>query len=169
MNECLPPLLQFNEFSNEKCIDCLNQYEGICKAHYIEDNRDCFHTFGPFEFQISLTKKTMTPENYEKLRSKIILACPELKENEEPIYKTSEVWQTLHPIRIAHVLRALNTSMNCNYLIDGAGCFWDTSEDEIKIVGPLGDGKIQWSLKQDDLALQSEETKMFLFDLLCSE
>jgi len=161
MNECLPPLLQFNEFSNEKCIDCLNQYEGICKAHYIEDNRDCFHTFGPFEFQISLTKKTMTPENYEKLRSKIILACPELKENEEPIYKTSEVWQTLHPIRIAHVLRALDKrTSKVFFRIYSSGTLEDYNDDKVLRI---------WNLEQDDLALQSEETKMFLFDLLCSE
>lgn len=142
----------------------------------------------------------MTPENYEKLRQKIIEACPELLElsfgcrflrvEEELIFvcKKDRMWLYIdpedgrcwewmnpkkerttilgHPIRIAHVLRALNTPMNCDYLLDAAGCFWDTSEDEIKVVGPLGDGKIQWNLEQDDLSLQSDEVKMFLFDLL---
>ena len=103
----------------------------------------------------------MTPENYEKLRSKIILACPELKENEEPIYKTSEVWQTLHPIRIAHVLRALNYFVKRDYYVGITGGFYQSGcceETEYLYT--------DWNLEQDDLALQSDEVKQFLFDLL---
>lgn len=56
-NDCLPPLKQFNDFSKELCIDCLNLKSTICKFHYIEDTRWCTHEFGPFKFIIDVPKK----------------------------------------------------------------------------------------------------------------
>lgn len=171
-------------------------------------------------------QKPMTPENYEKLRLKIIAACPELMElklgceiffNEllkaegpaifNPEGKDSEYphtakvvkykrsyhptkigdnhWLLLddgwngqlyddefikrvkilgHPIRISHVLRALNYFVKRDYYVGITGGFYQSGcceETEYLYT--------DWNLEQDDLALQSDEVKEFLFDLLCND
>lgn len=132
----------------------------------------------------------MTPEKYEKLRGKIIEACPELMElsfgcrflrvDEELIFvcKKDGMWLYIdpedmrswewmnpkkerttilgHPIRISHVLRALAVETIPAVSIDQDGWLQFYPEEH----------GVYYNLDQDDLALQSDETKEFLFNLL---
>lgn len=145
----------------------------------------------------------MTPENYEKLKSEIVEACPELmelsfgckfeyKENSYIFTSSTGMMTDLHqgthsifiakrngladfrdyiridedykirilghPIRISHVLRAID---KCKEIL--------TVDEDGRLRGDddsIVRESIYWNLEQDDLALQSDEVKEFLFGLL---
>jgi len=67
-----------------------------------------------------------------------------------------------HPIRLSHVLRA----MNPNYLVDSHGLFW-----KFTVGGnpsyQVEYCKVTWELEKDNLSLQSPEVWDFLFKILC--
>ena len=98
----------------------------------------------------------MTPENYEKLRWKIIAACPEFVDQKKRFVQNLGLWDLMHPIRISHVLRALAVETIPAVSIDQDGWLQFYPEEH----------GVYYNLDQDDLALQSDETKEFLFNLL---
>lgn len=71
-----------------------------------------------------------------------------------------------HPIRLSHVLRAIEKTIDSNDYhlgMDGAICIDEFDEDD----DCVSVEKARWDLTKDDLSLQSPEVWNFLFKILC--
>lgn len=119
----------------------------------------------------------LSTENYQKLRERIIETCLDLKEDENKktelwdaiAEKSTGIWNKLNrndwsyannvvfesPITLSHVLRVMS-SLGIVARVDVKGHI---------DVSPFK-GDTIWNLEKDDLTLQSDETKTFLYELL---
>lgn len=109
------------------------------------------------------------PTNLEIIKQACVRANPSIAEDPTSLCATGgkQCYEgcTDHyrEITLADVLLALNTPLNCDYMVDPSGCFWVWHGDGHPTI--VGKGKIQWNLRKP-LEFQSEKTINFLAQLL---
>lgn len=133
-------------------------------------------------------------EKYEAVREAVIAACPEIMELSfgcrisngkssqlvnyldpngihwcDGTFSVNEAIKNLkiigHPIRIAHVLRAIKEKCPSKIAEGIEGINWDEGEEQYARYGLRM--LREWNLLEDDLSKQSAETINFLWEILC--